>query len=185
MPERHGYGATVMRRLSSLVLVAVLAAAGAACGSDGAKTTTAGSGSSSSSTNAVVTTSIPRIATTAPTSTTQAAATSTTVGVGGATTSTSLPAPATAEEAARGLVDRWGASDRTGALQFATQEVIDSLFVNDGTGNTWMFQGCDGVAGGAVCSFSFEGGATQVHAQNLGTIGETGFRIDDIQFVAD
>jgi hypothetical protein len=48
-----------------------------------------------------------------------------------------------------------------------------------------MFQGCDGVAGGAVCSFSFEGGATQMHAQNLATIQETGFRIDDIQFVAD
>jgi hypothetical protein len=184
MPDRHGYGSTVMRRLSTFLLVVVLAAAGAACGSD-AKTSSAASGSSSSSTNAVVTTSIPGIATSAPTSTTQPAATSTTVGVGGTTTTTPLPAPATAEEAAKGLVDRWGASDRNGALQFATQEVIDSLFVNDGTGNTWMFQGCDGVAGGAVCSFSFEGGATQVHAQNLGTIGESGFRIDDIQFVAD
>jgi hypothetical protein len=107
------------------------------------------------------------------------------VGVGASTTSAPLAAPATAEDAARGLVDRWGANDPVGARAFATQEVIDSLFVNDGTGNSWMFQGCDGVAGGAVCSFSFEGGATQVHAQNLGTIGETGFRIDDIQFIAD
>jgi hypothetical protein len=183
MRDAPRYGSVLMRRLAPLALaLAVLSAAG--CGSDGTKTATSGSSSSSSS-NAVVTTSIPDAATTTvrPTSTTQAPAASTTVGVSG--TTSSLPAAATAEDAARGLIDRWGANDPEGARAFATQEVIDSLFVNDGTGNTWMFQGCEGVAGGAVCTFSFEGGATQVHVQNLGTIGETGFRIDDIQFVAD
>ena len=184
MPEPHGYRANVMRRLLPLLLVVLLAAAVVSCGSDGAKTSAGGSSSSSSS-NAVVTTSVPRIATTAPTSTTQPEASSTTIAVGGTSTSAPLSAPATPEEAATGLVDRWGANDPEGARAFSTQEVIDSLFVNDGAGNSWMFQGCDGVAGGAVCSFSFEGGATQVHAQNLGTIGQAGFRIDDIQFVAD
>jgi hypothetical protein len=184
MPERHGYRATVTRRVLPALLVVLLAAAASSCGSDGAKTSASGSSSSSSS-NAVVTTSVPLIATTAPTSTAPPEASSTTVGVAPSTTSAPLAAPATPEEAAQGLVERWGVDDPVGARAFATQEVIDSLFVNDGTGNSWMFQGCEGVAGGAVCSFSFEGGATQVHAQNLGTIGQVGFRIDDIQFVAD
>jgi hypothetical protein len=184
MHDRHGYRAAVMRRPLPFLLVLLLAALGTSCGSDGAKTT-AGASSSSSSTNAVVTTAVATIATTAPAPTTSPEASSTTVSVGASTTTAPPAAPATAEDAARGLVDRWGANDPVGARDFATQAVIDTLFATDGTGNTWMFQGCDGVAGGAGCSFSFEGGGANMHAQNLGTIGQTGFRIDDIQFVAD
>ena len=171
-----------MRRLAPLLLL--LLPLLVACGSDGKKTTAGVSGSSSSSTNEVVTTSIPSV-TARPTSTSQPSATSTPPTNPSTTAPTTATAPESAEDAARGLVERWGASDRSGAAAFATPEAIDTLFANDGTGNTWMFQGCDGVAGGAVCFFSFEGGGTNMHVQNLGTIGQTGFRVDEIRFVAD
>jgi hypothetical protein len=156
-----------VRRIPLAVLIATLALVGLGCSSGGSSASSASSSSSATTTT-----------TTPPTTAAK-------------TTTTATPPPeaptgaATAEAAAKGLVDRWSVDDKAGAAAFATPEVIAELFTNSGAGNTWMYQGCDGVAGGAGCSFSYEGGGVTMHVRDNGVVNGTGFTVDSISYTAD
>ena len=160
-----------MRRAPLAALVVALATVGLGCSGGGSSASSASRGTTTTTTT---TTAPPTTA--AKTTTTTTTAPPTTKVAAGATT---------AEAAAKGLVDRWSIDDKAGAAAFATPEVIAELFKNSGKGNTWMFQGCDGVAGGAGCSFSYEGGGVTMHVRDNGVVNGTGFTVDSISYTAD
>jgi hypothetical protein len=144
-----------------------------------------GCGSSAKTASTGTTTTTVGATTTSSTTTTTLATTTTTVAP--TTTTTLGNGPANPEDAARGLYSAWSAGSRNAAAAFATQAVIDQVFANDGAGANWTFQMCDGVAGGAYCTFSYEGGGVQMHLVDLANFGDgrTGYQVDEIQFTAD
>ena len=164
-----------------MVLVVVALAAGCGGGSDDdAGVTTTARGAASTTTAAPATTTATEPTTTsAPATTTTEAATTTTGTSNG---------PGNPEDAARGLYASWTAGSRDAAEAFATDDVVDQLFASPGQDANWTFQGCEGVAGGAYCSFSYEGGSVQMHLVNLSVVGDgsaTGYKVDELQFLAD
>jgi leucyl aminopeptidase (aminopeptidase T) len=89
----------------------------------------------------------------------------------------------TAEDASQSLVDAWGSDDEAAARRCATDEVVDELFLTDGSGNTWMSQGCDRTDPGIpVCAYTYEGGAAFLKVE--GTEAE-GWKVTGLEFVAD
>jgi hypothetical protein len=167
----------MLRRPLTFAIVLVAGVALAACSSSGS------SSKSSSGASSTVTT-----ATTAKPTTTTPEATTTTAAV---TTTTAAKEPngaASPEDAAQGLYGRWVAGDAAGARSFARDSAIGPLFARPGAGAHWTFQSCDGVAGGAYCLFSFEGGGASMHVVDMSIVGDgsvTGFKVDEIQYTAD
>jgi hypothetical protein len=89
----------------------------------------------------------------------------------------------TAEDASQSLVDAWGSDDEAAARRCATDEVVDELFLTDGSGNTWMSQGCDRTDPGIpVCAYTYEGGAAFLKVE--GTEAE-GWKVTALDFRAD
>ena len=89
----------------------------------------------------------------------------------------------TAEDASSTLVSAWTANDRAAARRCATEAVVDELFTTNGSGNTWIDQGCDRTDPGVpVCAYSYEGGAAFLTVE--GSEAE-GWKVTGLRFLAD
>jgi hypothetical protein len=89
----------------------------------------------------------------------------------------------TAEEAAQAAVAAWGTGDRAEASRCSSPTVVDTLFRTDGTGNTWLFQGCDRTDPGVpICAFSYEGGAAFFTVEGTEAAG---WKSTKLEFLAD
>lgn len=89
----------------------------------------------------------------------------------------------TAPDASSALVTAWTANDRAAAGRCATDAVVNQLFENNGSGNTWTDQGCDTSNPAApVCAYSYEGGAAFLTVEGSDAAG---WKVTKLSYVAD
>ena len=89
----------------------------------------------------------------------------------------------TAPDASSALVAAWTANDRAAAGRCATDAVVNQLFENNGSGNTWTDQGCDTSKPAApVCAYSYEGGGAFLTVEGSDTAG---WKVTKLSYVAD
>lgn len=89
----------------------------------------------------------------------------------------------TAQDASSALVAAWTADDRSAAARCASDAVVNELFENNGSGNTWTNQGCDNTDPAApVCAYSYEGGAAFLTVEGTDAAGWT---VTKLEYLAD
>lgn len=89
----------------------------------------------------------------------------------------------TAQDASSALVAAWTAGDRAAGARCASDAVVNQLFENNGSGNTWMNQGCDTTDPAApVCAYSYEGGAAFLTVEGSDAAG---WKVTKVKFLAD
>ena len=89
----------------------------------------------------------------------------------------------TPQDAASALVAAWTANDRGAAPRCASDAVVTEFFKNDGSGNTWMSQGCDTTDPAApVCAYSYEGGAAFLTVEGSDAAG---WKVTKVKYLAD
>jgi len=114
--------------------------------------------------------------------TTTVAPTTTVKGKTTATTSPSAAKATTAEAAASRLFDAWKAGDKTKARQVATEAAVSELFSHPYSEPAPTFQGCDPDGSTFICSYTYEGGATQFTVSGSAA---TGFTVTKVGQIAD
>jgi hypothetical protein len=89
----------------------------------------------------------------------------------------------TPQDAASALVTAWTADDRGAAARCASESIVTELFTNNGSGNTWMSQGCDTTDPTApVCAYSYEGGAAFLTVEGSDAAG---WKVTKVKYLAD
>lgn len=175
------------------MLAAGLVLGVAGCGSsDGESTATSATSAvvtASSTVSGSTTTVLPGAdeSTTTPTPTTSATVPTTSGPVADTsapvTPTSALPAAAgTPDEAAQGLYAAWKNDDRTAALRFATQAVVNDLFSRTYSGPDEKFIGCEPDGDVFACTYLYEGGASTFRTTGN---ADSGYRVVEIAQIAD